>query len=146
VELVLWWWWYLNIDSQPTHVNSLIHTYPHLHHLLLYERHHSTPNLFLNVCCITITALISAVSQNSCRNYTWALSLILPKTMCLYMVVHYGPNPFSPARIFSRQTVDTEWRVERFSLNRLRELWHLKCRSQDDLNKAEKYDDFDMSY
>jgi hypothetical protein len=68
------------------------------------------------------------------------------------MVVHYGPNPFSPARIFSQQTVDmqqqstSEWRVERFSLNRLRELWHLKCRSQDDLNKAEKDDDFDMSY
>jgi len=72
--------------------------------------------------------------------------------MCLYMVVHYGPNPFSLARLLSRQKAEiqqrqaSKWRVERLSLNRLRELWHLKCRSQEDLNDGEKHDGFDMSY
>ena len=64
--------------------------------------------------------------------------------MCLYLVVHYGPNPFSLKRIFSRRAPDadeqriSEWRVERLSLDRLRELW--------DLIKVEKDDDFDMGY
>jgi len=72
--------------------------------------------------------------------------------MCLYLVVHYGPNPLSLKRIFSRRAPDadeqrmSEWRVERLSLDRLRELWHLRCRSQDDLIKVEKDDDFDMGY
>ena len=76
----------------------------------------------------------------------------LKTNMCLYMIVHYGPKPFSLARLLSKQTAElqqrsaSEWRVERLSLNRLRELWHLKSRSQEDLNKAEKDDVFDMGY
>ena len=72
--------------------------------------------------------------------------------MCLYMIVHYGPKPFSLARVLSRQKAEieqpgvSEWRVERLSMNRLRELWHLKSRSQEDLNEAEKDDVFDMGY
>lgn len=68
------------------------------------------------------------------------------------MIVHYGPYPFSLARVLSRQKAEieqrsaSEWRVERLSLNRLRELWHLKSRSQEDLNKAEKDNVFDMGY
>ena len=89
---------------------------------------------------------------NSLRRYHFPF-IHHTANMCLYMVVHYGPNPFSLTRLLSSSKIahiqersTSEWRVERLSLSRLRELWHLKSRSQEDLNKAEKDNVFDMGY